>query len=137
MESNEQVKSQMKYVSSPKDVAERIITLSAVEELYRNHPNINWDASRLKALRKKLQLYKYGYVYKSVSHLVNDIMTLALMGNLEQWHGRDLDLSDLPNYDKSFSYRNYPIAYSEDNLGREPAPSMIDQRRNRYGDYII
>ena len=106
------------------------VPLSVVEQLWTYHPNINWRQSYLKSLRKTLQLYKYGYVFKDVTHLTNHIMAMALIGNTDKWFALYAGQAT-PFASKDFSYSNYPISYSEDDLGQSPAPSMIDPTKSR------
>ena len=107
------------------------VTLDVVEQLWTNHPNINWTRQTFaKSLRRRLQLYKYGYVYKDVVALTNDIMASAIIGNTDKWFS--LYTTGGPFSKRDFSYSNYPISYSEDDLGPFPAPSMIDPTKSKY-----
>ena len=127
---HDDIKLSLRYVETGGLPPNFAVPLNVVEDLWTYHPYINWRQSYLKSLRRKLQLYKYGYVYEDVVHLTYDIMAMALIGNTDKWNAL-YAIPPSPFGNKDFSYSNYPISYSEDNLGRDPAPSMIDLTKSR------
>ena len=131
VDSHESIQRTLSYVETGQMPPNFTVPLDVVEHLWIYHPNINWRQSYLRSLRKKLQLYKYGYVFKDVVHLTNDIMAMALIGNTDKWFALYATPAT-PFSSKDFSYSNYPISYSEDDLRRNPAPSMIDPTKSMH-----
>ena len=132
VDSHDAIKRSLSYVETGGLPPNFTVPLNVVEDLWTYHPYINWRQNDYRGLRKALQLYKYGYVFKDVVHLTNVIMAQAIIGNTDKW----FTLYDLyppsPFGSKDFSYSNYPISYSEDDLGRNPAPSMIDPTKSMH-----
>jgi len=106
-------------VAEFEDNPNRVLPLYLVRDLFAAHPNINWRQSYLDELTKALQIFKYGYVFKDERHLVEYIMGMALIGNTDKWQ----------HYFRS--YNDFPIDYANDDLGRNPAPSMVDSTKSR------
>lgn len=97
---------------------DRIIPLDVIRDLFVSHGYINWRPGSVSSwLTKILQLYKYGYVFRTEREVVEHIMGMAMIHNMEKWPTRINA--------QTFSFKDYPIDYSNDDLGRDPAPSMV------------